>query len=225
MRASTCGADAGGDRRAGAGPHERPAVDRDGAAAAPIGAGDEAQDRSMVANVALPSMPRFAPRGIIRGRRLRAEAGRLLAEVNLRPSPMPAAIAARVPARMSGRPLTVTVPLLRRSAQQQARRHRASPLDGRQRRPAVDAPVRAPRHHPRAQAPGRGLGADVDPAGRLVEEQDLGAGGDPAGDDALLLVAARSSSSPRSCPSCCASPTGCSSCARAGSPPSFRARR
>ncbi|SEP07509.1 ribose transport system ATP-binding protein [Methylobacterium sp. ap11] len=41
--------------------------------------------RSMVANVALPSMPRFAPRGVVRGRRLRAEAGRLLAEVNLRP--------------------------------------------------------------------------------------------------------------------------------------------
>ncbi len=41
--------------------------------------------RSMVANLALPSMPRFAPRGIVRGRRLRAEAARLLAEVNLRP--------------------------------------------------------------------------------------------------------------------------------------------
>ena len=35
-----------------------------------------------------------------------------------------------------------------------------------------------------------GLGADVDAAGRLVEQQDAGAGGDPAADDGLLLVAA-----------------------------------
>ncbi|MFH6786851.1 MULTISPECIES: sugar ABC transporter ATP-binding protein [Methylobacterium] len=41
--------------------------------------------RSMVANLALPSMARFAPRGLVRRRALRAEAARLLAEVNLRP--------------------------------------------------------------------------------------------------------------------------------------------
>ena len=35
-----------------------------------------------------------------------------------------------------------------------------------------------------------GLGADVDAAGRLVEEQDLGLDQEPAGEDALLLVAA-----------------------------------
>ena len=36
-----------------------------------------------------------------------------------------------------------------------------------------------------------GLGADVDAAGRLVEQQDARTGGDPAADDRLLLVAAR----------------------------------
>ena len=34
------------------------------------------------------------------------------------------------------------------------------------------------------------LGSDVDSAGRLVEEEDLRARRDPAGDDRLLLVAA-----------------------------------
>ena len=36
-----------------------------------------------------------------------------------------------------------------------------------------------------------GLGADVDAAGGLVEEQELGLGQEPAGEDALLLVAPR----------------------------------
>ena len=36
-----------------------------------------------------------------------------------------------------------------------------------------------------------GLGADVDAAGRLVQDQDLRLAGDPAGEDNLLLVAAR----------------------------------
>ena len=36
-----------------------------------------------------------------------------------------------------------------------------------------------------------GLGADVDAAGGLVEQQDLGLDQEPAGEDALLLVAAR----------------------------------
>ena len=36
-----------------------------------------------------------------------------------------------------------------------------------------------------------GLGADVDASGRLVEEEELGVDQEPAGDDALLLVAAR----------------------------------
>ena len=35
-----------------------------------------------------------------------------------------------------------------------------------------------------------GLGADVDAARRLVEQEDARAGGDPAADDRLLLVAA-----------------------------------
>ena len=36
-----------------------------------------------------------------------------------------------------------------------------------------------------------GLGADVDALGRLVEDDDLGRGRQPFGDDDLLLVAAR----------------------------------
>jgi hypothetical protein len=35
-----------------------------------------------------------------------------------------------------------------------------------------------------------GLGTDVDAAGRLVQDQLLGVGGQPAGDDHLLLLAA-----------------------------------
>ena len=35
------------------------------------------------------------------------------------------------------------------------------------------------------------LGADVDAARRLVEDQDVGVGGEPLADDDLLLVAAR----------------------------------
>jgi hypothetical protein len=34
------------------------------------------------------------------------------------------------------------------------------------------------------------LGADIDAASRLVEQEDLGSGRQPAGDDRLLLVAA-----------------------------------
>jgi ribose transport system ATP-binding protein len=41
--------------------------------------------RSVVNNVALPSMKRFAPRGWIRRRRLRAEAIQILTSINLRP--------------------------------------------------------------------------------------------------------------------------------------------
>ena len=41
--------------------------------------------RSVVNNMALPSMARFAPRGLVRRRQLRAEAARILADINLRP--------------------------------------------------------------------------------------------------------------------------------------------
>src|ERR1700723_828197 len=46
-------------------------------------------------------------------------------------------------------------------------------------------------NQPVAQREDLGLGADVDPAGRLVEDEQPGAGGEPLADHDLLLIAAR----------------------------------